>query len=294
MSDKPKKRKGTSLPDMPLMERERFLLDKIYAYDGFLAFSHIKRLFGVSDAQVYRIMKRLIDLGLVQQLSREQRRFSDQPVYWLTRSGAQWIALQIGVALSDLSWREAPRFTMLPHDFAVTDFRMDMVFACERLEHVVLQEWIPELVFRSSPDRITYTNGKGERKQRNIIPDGYCILRVFGKGTDKLKRYIIEIDRRTEDNPRFGEEKILPGMAYLNSDEYKQRFGLDKRRGHYLVVTTGERRMENMLAQARKLNGDRFLFTTFDQVSPDTVLTKPIWHVMARRGLAATALVDTE
>ena len=41
---------------------------------------------------------------------------------------------------------------------------------------------------------------------------------------------------RTEDNPRFGEEKVLPGIAYVRSEVYAQRFG-DKS-GRWLVVTT--------------------------------------------------------
>ena len=58
---------------------------------------------------------------------------------------------------------------------------------------------------------------------------------------------------RTEDNPRFGEEKILPGIAYIRSEVFAQRFGY--RSGRWLVVTTGERRMLNMKQQAERVGG---------------------------------------
>jgi len=38
-------------------------------------------------------------------------------------------------------------------------------------------------------------------------------------------QYLLEIDRSTEDNQRFLREKILPGLAYLKSEAYAERFG---------------------------------------------------------------------
>jgi hypothetical protein len=35
----------------------------------------------------------------------------------------------------------------------------------------------------------------------------------------------LEIDRSTENIPRFLREKILPGLAYLKSEAYAERFG---------------------------------------------------------------------
>ncbi len=54
-------------------------------------------------------------------------------------------------------------------------------------------------------------------------------------------RYLLEIDRSTEDNPRFFREKILPGLAYIKTKAYEERFG--HRSGRWLVVTTGEKRL---------------------------------------------------
>lgn len=83
---------------------------------------------------------------------------------------------------------------------------------------------------------------------RYIRPDGLFVLST----SDHLIRYLLEIDRSTEDNPRFLREKILPGLAYVKSQAYTDRFG--HRSGRWLVVTTGERHLANMLSQAERGN----------------------------------------
>ena len=90
---------------------------------------------------------------------------------------------------------------------------------------------------------------------------------------------MLELDRATEDNPRFAREKVRPGLAYLRSKAYKDRFGFQT--GRWLVVTTGERRMQNMKHQAELAIGTDarvFYFTTYGQIRPDTLLTAPIWY----------------
>jgi hypothetical protein len=105
-------------------------------------------------------------------------------------------------------------------------------------------------------------------------------------------RYLLEIDRSTEDNPRFLREKILPGLAYLNSDAYESRFG--HRSGRWLVVTTSPRRLANMVLQARtaKTKG-LFYFTTFDQLNTSTILFSPIWQRVDREESVPLLFLDS-
>ena len=104
-------------------------------------------------------------------------------------------------------------------------------------------------------------------------------------------RYLLEIDRSTEDNPRFLREKILPGKAYLISKAYKQRFG--HQHGRWLVVTTSERRLNNMLDQAENAKAKGlFYFTTYDQISPETILQAPIWRREDRDDFMPMVFID--
>ena len=76
---------------------------------------------------------------------------------------------------------------------------------------------------------------------------------------------------------------MAPGLAYIRSREYKARFGDNS--GRWLVVTTGERRMRNLMRQTRRVAGDGagiFLFTTFDQVESGNILIDRVWRQVGR------------
>ena len=62
----------------------------------------------------------------------------------------------------------------------------------------------------------------------------------------------------------------------MKSAAYARRFGT--RHGRYLVVTSGERRLLNMKAQAERNGGKGlFYFATFADLSNVSILTDPVW-----------------
>ena len=82
----------------------------------------------------------------------------------------------------------------------------------------------------------------------------------------------------THDNPSFGREKAIPGVAYIKSAAYKNRFGYNS--GRWLIITTGKVRMKNLIQQTIQsaVSGSKaFLFTTFEQLAGKNALTEPIW-----------------
>ena len=64
-------------------------------------------------------------------------------------------------------------------------------------------------------------------------------------------RFLVELDNATHPNNRFGREKVVPGLAYIKSPEYKARFGDNS--GRWLVATTGKVRMERVSDPASML-----------------------------------------
>ena len=82
----------------------------------------------------------------------------------------------------------------------------------------------------------------------------------------------------THDNPSFGREKAIPGITYIKSTAYKNRFGYNS--GRWLIVTTGKVRMKNLVQQTIQSAGSgskAFLFTTFPQIMGRNVLTEAVW-----------------
>jgi hypothetical protein len=271
---------------MRLTERDKRILEAVHAYDGVLSFTQIQRLFFTGKSQTEQRLKLLYQNRYLNRPNKDQRRRLAQMIYWLDKKGADLIASLNGTPLPEFYWRKEPRWFQLEHDLAVTDFRLDMIQACQHDSDIGLETWIPESEFWAYPDKVTYSY-QDKKLKRNIRPDGFFMLNT---GEHRM-RYLLEIDRSTEDNPRFFREKILPGMAYIKSDAYEKRFG--HRSGRWLVVTTGERRMNNMLSQAKQARvKGLFYFTTFDKITPQTLLQSPVWKRADRKDLVPLVFLD--
>jgi hypothetical protein len=284
----PKYGRVSNPPAMRLTERDIHILEAIHAYDGVLSFSQIQRMFFTGKSQAEERLKLLYQNKYLNRPDEIQRRRLTEMIYWLDRNGANLIASRQGIPLGELGWRQEPRWFQVDHDLAVNDFRLTLQETLSQMTSVTMESWIPESEFWAYPDTITYSYN-GHSIKRKIIPDGFFVL-----AHAKLRiRYLLEIDRSTEDNPRFLREKILPGLAYLKTQAYEARFG--HRSGRWIVVTTGERRLKNMLLQAKHAKAEGlFYFTTFAQITREKLLDSPIWHRADREEPVPLIFVDEE
>lgn len=260
---------------MHLTTRDSRILEAVHAFDGVLGDYQVRRLFFTGERQCRGRLSLLFQHGYLKRPHRQRRSSLPCSVYWLGERGAAHVAGLTGQALSEFSYRQEPRWSQVEHDLAVNDFRLDVMEACQEQPDLALEEWIPEGEFLAHPDLVTFAQPNGSRKTRQVRPDGFFVVR---RGTYR-SRLLLEIDRATEDNPRFGREKVRPGVAYLRSPGYRQRFGYQS--GRWLVVTTSARRAANLKRQAEIAAGKEarlFYFATFAEVRPDTVLTAPIWY----------------
>ncbi|MDH3944509.1 MAG: hypothetical protein OEV06_10490, partial [Anaerolineae bacterium] len=93
-------------------------------------------------------------------------------------------------------------------------------------------------------------------------------------------RFLLELDNATHDNTSFGVEKIAAGAAYIRSLKYKKRFGANT--GRWLMVTTGEKRMRNLMEQTTHCMDDDaqiFYFTTVEHLREKDPFRDPVWHI---------------
>jgi hypothetical protein len=273
-----------------LTERDHKILETLHVFDGMLSLTQVDQLFfaGRGTTQPRARMRALFENGYVNMpASSDVHKVPlGETIYWLDQRGAEVVAGLHGEPLKAFKWREKPRWSLIAHDLKVNDFRLMVMAACEAAPTLTLHRWMPESEFWSYPDRVTYKDHTGASRTRQVRPDGFfTIRRPAPTHPGKLEEFafLLEIDMSTEDNPRFAREKVRPGVAYLKSDAYQERFGL--RYGRWLVVTTGERRRDNMRSHTRGAGGKGlFYFTTFDQLSAETVLIEPIWLMADRDG----------
>ena len=208
-------------PSMRLTMRDSRILEAIHSFDGVLSDQQIKRLFFSGTSQMQLRMRLLYQHGYVAHPDRRRRASLSSMVYWLHERGAEYVAGLSGIPLNEFSYRREPKWMQLEHDVAVNDLRIAFMEACQATPGFTLEEWIPQGEFWAQPDRVTFTLPNGKKAARNIRPDGYCVI----KHRDYTSRLLFELDRATEDNPRFSREKVVPGLAYIRSESYRKRFG---------------------------------------------------------------------
>jgi hypothetical protein len=284
-----KRRRVYSRPDdyerIVLTDRDIQILFAIHAYDGMMSLKQLWQLYFPDCAADVQPRKRLRDLCnngyLTLPRSEEELRWVPlgETVYWLDTEGAKTLAGFQGIDYQDFEWRPAGRWSKIPHDLAVNDFRLTIAQACEQDPELVLVDWVPEGQFLKDKDTVTYTNRDGSSGKRMMQPDGWFQVKKTSRrypGKWANYAFLVEIDMGTETTTRFGRDKVLPGVAYLKSELYAQRFGVAY--GRYVVVTGSETRLQNMKTQTERLGGEKlFYFTTFERISPQSAFYEPIW-----------------
>lgn len=290
--------RGEQPAPIDLTERDDDILEMIYAFDGLLSLKQIDRRFfsGKGGSWSRERMRALTAHGFVRTATPEQAHYipRGETVFWLDSKGAERLASRRGLLLSEFSWRQAPRLSLVAHDLAVNNFRLDVLAAVESHANLKLHQWIVEGEFLSAPDTVYYEDQQGQERKRQMRPDAFFTIRQSLPAEPTRARqfaYLLEIDLGTETNARFARDKVVPGIAYLRSATYQQRFGVNY--GRWLVVTTSEQRLQNMLAATLSAGGEGlFYFTTLAQVAPPTVLHAPIWQVAGQT--APATLVNPE
>ena len=264
--------------------RDLQILELIHAFDGMASLKQIWRRFfpGRSESAPRNRLKLLCDAGyLTMPVNHDQLRWvpPGEVVYWLDTEGAKLLAGQQGVEYKDFRWQRSGRWSKIGHDLLVNHFRLTVTEACERHEDLALREWVPESDFLVNKDTISYKTAQGHTSSRIMQPDGFFLVqkpsqRYPGRWTHYA--FLLEVDNSTESGIRFGRDKVPPGVAYLASDLYTQRFGIEY--GRFIVVATNQERMFNIKEQTERFGGgDLFYFTTFAHLSAQRIFSEPIW-----------------
>jgi len=294
---------------MRLQMRDGEIFQAIYHYDGVLSRRQIKSMFW--PRSTVQAMERRLSLlyhnGFLNWPDTNQRRTKPipEPVVWLGWRGILHLADQFEFDLpfpsnagenqmrllekrlreEGVGWQREPRWSQLAHDIAVNDFRFAIERAVKKWPSVTLEKWVPEGDFLREMDTIEFDykdrDGKIKKRRKGVRPDGYFVLldhlRQINNSPARA-RFLLEFDNGTHPLNRFGREKAVPGVAYVRSKEYKQRFGFNS--GRWLIVCNGKKRMHNLRAQTEKAvgaNASVFLFSTMGQIKAETALNMPIW-----------------
>ena len=139
-------------------------------------------------------------------------RWGRQSTY-LNVKGAELVAGLYGQLAKDFPWRRKPRWSLISHDLAVNDFRIDVMMATNASPMLTLHRWIPESEFWAHPDTVEYKTAGGRvRKRRSHSRRLFHHSSKTSCESPRRSRRswlsCLEIDMGTEDNPRFAREKV--------------------------------------------------------------------------------------
>lgn len=274
-----------------LTARDFEIVELVYRYRH-LESRHIRALIGGSDQQITRRLQGLFHNGyLARYVPRERMRLalaqgSPLIAYGLETKGRRVLeerrdelADENGDLLDPVAWKKAYSRRMewfLEHHLMISNFRCILELAARPAEAPELWEWDQSKNVRQT---VTLQDGTVHR----IAPDAYFALNQGGN----LRHCFLEADRSSEEQNRIL-HKFENYWWYLQSPGYREAHDNHKRLA-VLFITTGERRMQNMMETLRKMkkpnrasHGGKGIFwfcldSEYDLERPESIL-KPIWR----------------
>jgi DNA-binding MarR family transcriptional regulator len=267
---------------MELTARDIEIIHAVYQY-RILTQSQIQRLFFGSKSAAQHVLARLYHHRLLDRRFLPVSAGRSPTFYVLDRKGVEVLRSEhglVGVKWYNTSKDLAPDF--LAHRCAINDFRILVTLAAQAQGYPLLQ-WINESELRSSQayDYVTIRSTSGRPIKVSLIPDSYFVLQTpNGKA-----HFFLELDRKQEELEVF-RRKVQAYSTYLQTGGYERRYQSKGVRILTVVQAEGKRqdsgkvRLANLKTLTEKEGGRRrFWFTRLHDLTPDTILTAPVWQV---------------
>jgi hypothetical protein len=302
---------ANTYPPLRFQDRDTRILHAIQEYGGVLAKRQVQSIFwpGKSKRAMQNRLSKLKGSQYIAWPSWEQKKLFPipEPIVWLDWKGALLLAnsanfkvfepktinenqlrlFERALHAKGFRWLREPHWNQLNHDLTTVDIRLKFEKDIQDINHLKVDQWINESIFRSNMDRVTfsYTDTQGQLRQgkRGVIPDGFlCIAdqKRQSQGLPAKANFLLEVDMATHSNPNFSIEKAAAGAAYINSKEFNSRFGSNS--GRWLIITTSEVRMQHLMKHTHEriaTKSSLFLFTTLPEFFSKNVISEAIWSV---------------
>ncbi len=212
-------------------------------------------------------------------------------LYFLTKRSVKVVADELSVPVKELKWRPSQneiRPSSIAHCVAINDVRLSIGIDAEA-QSFMLTDWMTEHKLKQYKLKGYLNDSRGRKHKKAFLPDGFFCLFVPDASGNAGISYpnFIEVDRATEhtgvnsdkDYLNYYKTKIPRYRSFFLSGDYQLFFGFNQMR--VLCITVDKTRLDKLKAVTEKMGGGhQFWFTTIDEIAtPNSALTKPIWHV---------------
>ena len=257
---------------MRLEERDRDLLCDLF-WQRAMSRGQLQRLYFSSLVRANARLRLLFDHGFVSRYFLPAAPYGAQAVYSLGKAAVPVVARALELEEDEV--RRGCRFsgtpTFLEHTLSIVEVRLAFRDACARHPEVDLELWVPEPLCRHEYE-ISLASGLAPARKEVFKPDGF--LRLLRKTDGKYLSFFLEADLGHTSARQFAGKVAMHGR-YLESGLFGEVYGTDS--FQTLVVTTGPRRVQNLLSLCREMGSDLFRFTTFAQLEQEGPLAA-IWQ----------------
>ncbi len=258
-------------PRMVLTKRDKAVIQTVYEC-RVLRQDQLQALFFGSQTSAQRRLALLFHHGYLarQFLLVRGGIMNSRILYLLDRRGEELLRAEWG--LEDVGWNRSHNEVsndFIEHALAINDFRVAVTLACREFEYRLL-DWHSEWQVKQDYDRVRL-HGRG--RPIAVVPDSYFALETPRGKT----HFLLELDRGTMTTKRF-RTKIEAYIAYYRSGGYERRYKTRSLR--MLTVTLSKGRLDSLKKVTEEAGGKTwFWFGVLDELTPDTVLDAPVWHV---------------
>jgi len=245
-------REQNGLSKCVLRARDRSLLldlflHRVVSRDQIIALGHF-----MSVPRCNNRLRRLLDHGYVRRYSHAARGSGSQALYCLGRTSAPVVARILDLALLEVKSqveRDAPTM-FLEHTLGLVDLRIEFDRTAVRME-LTDYDWLPEPLCRHEYS----VRHAGTWVKYVIKPDAYACWNCNGE----TKASFIELDLGHVSEQAF-QRKVEAYRRYLADGVFAEAYGLDS--FTVLTITTGKRRLHNLVSRTNSSGKPKFLFTT--------------------------------
>lgn len=271
---------------LSLTDRDLAVLRMVYEYDG-CAIDHIRlRFFPTSGARTpcYRRIAHLIEHAYLasNRLPSLTGRGSGKAFLTIGSQARSLLAQVLELSRSELARTRMSSPLFIAHHLALCDLRSVFEAAAIESPLFTLRDWLGDRELHQSPMRV---KDSATGQQIPIVPDSSFTL-VLPNGGEQT--FLVEMDMATV-APKRMQAKL---RAYLARSEDHTPV---------LFIVPNRARQDNItrwaLREAQDLRVDPTIFwiTTKDVLTPETVLSAPIWQVVGGpTSLAVTSLIRND
>jgi hypothetical protein len=251
-----------------LEERDELLLCDLFTHRA-MSREQLQALHFSSLVRANARLRQLFDHRFVSRHYPPAAPFGAQAIYSLGRAAlpvvARWLELELPEVARRARVAQTPTF--IEHTLAVVDICLAFRQAARERTDVEIERWLGEFDCRHEWD---IRSEGGRWRKETFKPDGFVRLIVGSE----YHNFFIEADLGHTSSRQFL-GKLQTHQRYLESGLFNETYGCPSFRT--LVVTTGARRMRNLVALAKEQGSDLFWFATFESLKQGGALG-PIWQ----------------